>query len=474
MHGKFSAAYDETRQKIYWIVHNGWFCVLDLDGNVEKKQQILVGGPNGTMQYPSFCMDPAGVLHMAWTTVDLPDVNVPYWAIHYMRSSNGGTSWETLDGATLNAPITGDETGPTDRITLDDEFTSSSWLSNFRVYDGKVHFTYMAMTNPVRQHYMRYDVNSSVRELDVFPSWTADGYELYGGSGFFAARSSLADGPLYSVGRGRWDGSGYHAACFASDDNGETWYFYGESPTGFSNMYALGGCRDIAADGLVIGSFTNALSTPPKVYFVKFQAGLSRAEVVGVQWEYKSPLLTFENIRGRPQHIRFRKSGGDWGVWLPFAESVHMRDRQSEYFQLRSRLHTVSSQFAMTVQDPMDWLPKVPDIRKSYGQQLNLLDLDDYTHGSSEPSLAWSWAVRSGTVPYVSISPLTNVLTAYGTVTPATGEGLLTAANGTPGWHSQQVVTIKSSSIFVQPVQDYRKSAASVGPFPILVISEDD
>lgn len=52
-----------------------------------------------------------------------------------------GKSWKNLDGGPLKLPVVADDGGPADRITLDDEFESHTWLSSFLVKGGKTHFT---------------------------------------------------------------------------------------------------------------------------------------------------------------------------------------------------------------------------------------------------------------------------------------------------------------------------------------------
>ena len=51
--------------------------------------------------------------------------------------------------------------------------------------------------------------------------------------------------------------------CFASDDNGATWYEYAIgadaypiNSAGWHGLYAIGGARELTADGQIIGLFT--------------------------------------------------------------------------------------------------------------------------------------------------------------------------------------------------------------------------
>ncbi|MBI2303048.1 MAG: hypothetical protein HYU66_29420, partial [Armatimonadetes bacterium] len=168
-----------------------------------------------------------------------------------------------------------DQHGPADRITLDDEYDVHTWLSSFLAKDGKLHFLYEAQSQPPREHYVRYDVTTAKRELDLYPEVKGQRMSLLGLDGFFAARSSVPGSTLYCV--GNWQG---RIACLASDDNGTTWYDYAVSQQTF-NPYAIGGCRELTDDGHVIGSFTDQAVTPPRVYFIRIQAGLSSAAAAG-------------------------------------------------------------------------------------------------------------------------------------------------------------------------------------------------
>src|SRR5439155_1543861 len=76
---------------------------------------------------------------------------------HAMRSPDGGATWQTQAVAALKPPIVADDTGPADRISLDDEFEVHSWLSAFLAKDRKLHLVYWAKNSPQRQHYVRYD-----------------------------------------------------------------------------------------------------------------------------------------------------------------------------------------------------------------------------------------------------------------------------------------------------------------------------
>jgi hypothetical protein len=203
------------------------------------------------------------VLHVAWTT-SLPDKYL-YWDIHYMQSPDGGATWRKMDGAPLTVPVVADDTGPADRISLDDEFEIHTWLSSFAVCGGKAHFLYLAQGQPPRQHYMRYDLASAKREIDrAAPTLKGETIELAGLDGFFASGKDR----IYCIGHT----PDSRVGCLVSDDNGQTWRDHALSDK-VDAIYALGGCRDVTADGAIIGSFTsNAEATGSRVFFLRIPA----------------------------------------------------------------------------------------------------------------------------------------------------------------------------------------------------------
>lgn len=264
--GKFALAYDAPRGQFYYASQNHTFHVVGLDGTVKRSLPLLARGKHALMQYPLLHLDEANGLHYAWTT-QKHDAYL-YWDVHSMRSLDGSQTWRTMAGAALTPPVVCDDTGPTDRISLDDEFEVHTWLASFLVRGGKAHYFYVAQHQPTwRVHYMRYDLATGRRDVDLSPKFKGETLELTGMDGFFAASATS----LYCVGHTP-DG---RVACLASDDNGQTWRDHAVSDEKVQGIYALGGCRAVTPDGSVIGSFTAAGASPAesvstsKIYFLK-------------------------------------------------------------------------------------------------------------------------------------------------------------------------------------------------------------
>lgn len=269
--GKYAMMLDSPRRQLYYFAHNNTFHVVGLDGTVRHSGTLLRDGSNAVLQYPLLSLDEKGVLHAAWTT-QKHGVYL-YWDIHYMASSDGGRTWQTMKGEPLTLPIVADDTGPTDRITLDDEFEVHTWLSSFLVRGEKAHFLYLAQTTPPRQHYMRYDLKTGEREIDTFDRLAGESISLRGLDGLLATSAGDANAPLYCVmsAEGR-------LGCLISYDDGTTWHDHALSD-GRYNLYAVGGCRHITAEGHIIGTFTDSRGSghdagePSRVCFYKVKAG---------------------------------------------------------------------------------------------------------------------------------------------------------------------------------------------------------
>lgn len=272
--GKYSAMIDPQRDRLYFFSHNNTFHRLRLDGTLIDSRVLLASGPNGLLQYPLMSLNPQGELHLAWTTQKHGEYM--YRDIHHMISEDGGdtfVSWQASgDGVRtkLELPIIADETGPTLRVTLDDEFEVHTWLACGLATSKHWHGFYQAQTNPPRQHYVRYDLSTGKKQIDRYPKVSGGRLSLSGLDGFLVHHPSNPK-RLFLIG----NDSGY-LACLVSDDAGETWKDYARSEESFG-LYSIGGYRQVTEDGVVIGSFTD--QQPPqeitdrksKVYFFRIE-----------------------------------------------------------------------------------------------------------------------------------------------------------------------------------------------------------
>ncbi|MBN1351870.1 BNR-4 repeat-containing protein, partial [candidate division KSB1 bacterium] len=341
--GKYCMVYDSHQELFYYFAwgYNLWG--FTPSGTVRLKRELCKAGDHAGPQYPLCYLDKNSHLHTAWTT--LKHGVYMYWDIHYMVSVDSGRTWQKMDGTPLQIPIKVDDSGPSDRITLDDEFEVHSWLSNFLVKDHKIHFLYMAQFVPYRQHYVRYDIETATRDIDIFPEFKGNQIYLLGLDGFFTTKSSLENAPLYCIGN-----FGGHPACLASDDNGETWYDYATCEASF-NVYSLGGCREITAEGYVIGTFTDYKVSPEgidisQVHFLKIKAGLSTAEIAKVKYQPGNLYMKFDNAKGQPEFIRFQNSDSTWSEWFDFQVEKNIAfDAAPRYYQLKSRMGIESNIF---------------------------------------------------------------------------------------------------------------------------------
>ncbi|MBM4080371.1 MAG: hypothetical protein FJ278_11780 [Planctomycetes bacterium] len=249
--GKFAMALDEPRRQVYYFSHNNSFHRFALDGAVLGSANLLRPGDKANLQYPLLQLDGRGVLHAAWTTEAIG--RYLYWDIHYLQSPDGGATWRAMAGQPVTLPVIADHGGLADRITLDDEFEVHTWLSSFLIKGGKAHFLYLARTEPVRQHYVRYDLATGQRDFDRQPEFRGDKLAIRNLDGFFATRSESPNSPLFCISRDERDP---RLVCLASDDNGATWRDHAVSAP-FKRAYSIGGCREVTPDGWIIGSFTD-------------------------------------------------------------------------------------------------------------------------------------------------------------------------------------------------------------------------
>ena len=249
--GKYAAMLDEARGQIYFFSHNNTFHRLRRDGTLIDSVTLLKEGPNGILQYPQLALDDRGQLHLAWTT-QKHGVYL-YWDIHHMLSTDGGSTFRTMEGASLEPPIVADDTGPSTRISLDDEMEVHTWLSSSLARDGKWHGLYLAQTTPPRQHYVRYDMATGRRQIDRQPELRGDQIRLQGLDGFFVA--DRADPRrLYIVGNDRG-----HLAALRSDDGGITWHDHARCDTRLS-LYSIGGYRWTTENGDLVGTVTDQVA----------------------------------------------------------------------------------------------------------------------------------------------------------------------------------------------------------------------
>src|SRR5262249_26012299 len=125
-----------------------------------------------------------------------------------------------------------------------------------------------------RQHYVRYDLKTAQREIDLQPEFKGRNLSLRGLDGFFATHRTRSGSALYCIGR---DASANRLVCLASDDQGASWRDHAVSDA-VTNPYSIGGCRDVSADGWIIGSFTDQIASTTdsgggsKVYFFRIRA----------------------------------------------------------------------------------------------------------------------------------------------------------------------------------------------------------
>jgi len=274
--GKFSMAINSKDRRLYYFAHNNTFHRISLDGEVLSSTNLLTGGKSAVLQYPLLYIDAQGGLHAAWTTQKLSQYL--YWDIHYMQSPDSGLTWRTMDGRPVKLPAIADQEGPTDRITLNDEFDFHTWLESFFTRDGKAYFLYLTQSQPPRQHFVRFDLQTGKREVDLQPEFRGRELSLRNLDGFLATRTAEPNGTIYAVSR---DANASRLACLASEDNGNTWHDHAVSAP-VTNPYAIGGCREITSDGFIIGSFTDQIpamtntNARPKVYFFKIQSGAKK------------------------------------------------------------------------------------------------------------------------------------------------------------------------------------------------------
>jgi hypothetical protein len=217
--GKYSMAIDERRSQVCYFSHSGKLVRFGLDGTIQANRLLLKRGENAVQEYTHLHFDACGTLQAAWTSLNVSIRR--YWGIQHLQSADGGETWQSFTSNNLPLPIIADETGPSNRITLDDEFAPSIWLSNSLSKDGKTHFIYAAKTEIPRQHYVRYDIATGRLEIDHSPALRGEKIELNINDGFIASSTHDPKSVLYVI--GRTHRAPVRLACLRSDDNGTTW-----------------------------------------------------------------------------------------------------------------------------------------------------------------------------------------------------------------------------------------------------------
>ena len=297
--GKFCQLLDEPRQRLFYFAHNGTFHVVGTDGVVQKSISLLITGPKAVTQYPHLTLGDDGTLYAAWTTSDLN--TYLYRSIQAMKTKDGGNTWATLDNKPLTLPIVSDETGPTTRISRDDELEVHSWLSAFLFKQGKLHFVYWAKNSPERQRYLRFDASSGQKELDIEPIFQQHTPLLPNDSGLLVTDQAEPESPIYFVSTIE---DKHRLACLISRDNGTTWREFAKSDMRFAHrVYSIGGARTITGGGEIIGTCTDVAEsakvyTEPnsgKVYFFRIATGTQ-----------ENPPISTSNSKAEANDIQYR------------------------------------------------------------------------------------------------------------------------------------------------------------------------
>lgn len=286
---KFAMEIDEARGQLYYFSNSNKFFRIRLsDLAILAQYQLTRNGTNANMHYPHLYLDDYGHLYLAWTTArinpklkDSCGNEANYRSIHFMRSLDGGRSWYKPNGTLLYPirgpfrvpfPIVADDTGPTDRISEDDELCDDNWLSTFLVKGDKAHFVYRAYLLD-RQHYVRYDLATAQIDRNVVP-FSGDSITVSHDDGVCATGRSIKE--IFCVSKYRPDNK---IAVLKSEDNGLTWRDHELSPAPEPTA-ALGGSPQVTDDGYIIGSYTGAAPYPVKFFKVASRAEPSRKDLV--------------------------------------------------------------------------------------------------------------------------------------------------------------------------------------------------
>ena len=280
--GKFASFYDRTRGLLCHATQWGYFLVFDKSGNLTKSKRVWTTGSTGSgPSYPHLFVDEGGVIHYAMTTHDSADA-IPYETIRYLKSTNGGDNWKKMNGTSVSIPVSCDpDSSNSTQINLEDEDTLNTWLGHMHVKNGKAHFMYNTRgVTPVRQHYMRFNATTGVREIDSYTDWGNQWgnppIQSAEGDGLFASDPDDPAGPLFAVGRYAESSTRKRLVGLVSHDNGSTWQNRAITPASGAGdisdglLTNVGGCRTLTPDGKVIGTLAADRPQWATCYFYQF------------------------------------------------------------------------------------------------------------------------------------------------------------------------------------------------------------
>lgn len=251
--GKFAMGLDRSRQRLCYLTLDGVLHRVSVDGQALPAVKLLADGQRAVLQYPSLHFDERNHLYLCWTTVAYG--KYLYHDIHVARSTDGGDQWETLSGKPLALPIAADDSGPSDLISLKSEFDVTTWLANALPRYGKLHAIYETQSEPRRYNYVRLDTIRGEEELRITPKFGGQQLFIQGLDGGLASQIDKPNAPIFCIAK---DAKRARLVCLKSDDQGSNWGDWAVSPD-IINPYAVGICREISANGTVIGTFTDAI-----------------------------------------------------------------------------------------------------------------------------------------------------------------------------------------------------------------------